>query len=129
MKICKYVLAYYGLLFIAFGIAAATVPDIVTGAIHYSLTSPVAQTEFLATYGGLFIGLGAFLLYCCNGRIRIGLVCVLCTMGPMLFARAAGYAVHGSANLVQHIYLGGELFTVVLVLVLLRAIGARSRSA
>ena len=128
MKIGKYVLAYSGLLFPAFGIAASAVPQMVTEAIHYSLTSPIAQTEFLATYGGLFIGLAAFMLYCCNGRIGVGLMCVLFTMGAMLLTRAAGYALHGSGDLVQYIYLAGELFTVVLVVALLRAIAFGQRA-
>ena len=120
MNIGKLVLGYYAVLFIAFGFAGLAVPDSVTNLISYSLNGPVAQTEFMATYGGLFLGLGAFMLYCTKNNIQTGLVCVLITMGAMLITRSVGYVSYGGSDVVQHIYLAGELFTVLLVTAILR---------
>jgi len=111
---------YYAALFAAFGIAGLVAPGTVTALIDYSLDGPVAQMEFMATYGGLFLGLGVFMFYCSSRNIRTGLVCVLITMGAMFITRSVGYVSFGSGNTVQHIYLAGELFTVILVAVILR---------
>ena len=115
MKIGKLVLGYYAFLFIAFGIAGLMITDQVTSLIQYGLNSPVAKMEFMATYGGLFIGLGAFMFYCIKHNVQVGLVSVIFTMGAMLLTRIFGYFSFGEANLVQYIYLAGELFTVLLV--------------
>ena len=115
MKIGKLVLGYYAILFIAFGVAGLMIPDQVTSLIQYGLNGPVAQMEFMATYGGLFIGLGAFMFYCIKQNVQLGLVSVILTMGAMLITRLIGYFSFGEANLVQYIYLAGELFTVLLV--------------
>jgi hypothetical protein len=115
MKIGKWVLGYYGFLFVAFGIAGLMIPDQVISLIHYGLNSPVAKMEFMATYGGLFTGLGAFMIYCIKQHVQVGLVSVLFTMGAMLFTRLIGYFSFGEANIFQYIYLAGELFTVFLV--------------
>lgn len=120
MNIGKLVLGYYSSLFMAFGIAGLVAPNLVTDLISYSLNGPVAQTEFMATYGGLFIGLGAYMLYCTGNNVHTGLVCVLITMGTMLITRSIGYVSFGGSDLVQHIYLAGELFTVLLVTAILR---------
>ena len=115
MKIGKLVLGYYAILFIAFGIAGLMMPEQVTSLIKYGVNSPVAKMEFMATYGGLFIGLGAFMFYCVKQNVQIGLVSVIFTMCAMLLTRLLGYFSFGEANLIQYIYLAGELFTVFLV--------------
>lgn len=115
MKLGKWVLIYYAVLFIAFGGAGLVAPDTITGLIQYILSSPVAKMEFMATYGGLFLGIGIFMLYCVGNDIKLGLVSVLFTMGAMLVTRLVGYYTFGEANILQYVYLAGELFTVLLV--------------
>ncbi len=119
MKIRKFVLGYYAILFLFFGIAGLVLPDLVTNLIHYNVQSPGAKMEFMATYGGLFIGFGVFMFYCLKSNIEIGLVSVLLTMGAMLLARLVGYFSFGGADVIQYVYLAGELFTVLLVAFLL----------
>jgi len=115
MKVRKFVLGYYAVLFIAFGIFGLVMPPIVSNLIHYDISYPGATMEFMATYGGLFLGLGGFMLYCIKSNIQTGLVCVLLTMGAMLISRLAGFGLYGGADYIQYIYLAGELFTVLLV--------------
>ena len=115
MKFEKIVLGYYGALFIVFGLAGLAVPDVVAGLVHLNFKSNIGYMDFVAMYGGLFIGVGGFMLYCLKHSAQLGLVCVLFTMGFMLVARGCQYLNFGAADLVQYIYLGGELFTVVLV--------------
>jgi len=115
MRIGKFILGCYGLLFVVFGLVGFLLPDQVTPLIEYGLNSSVAKMEFMATYGGLFIGLGVFMFYCIKQNVQIGLVSVIFTMGAMLLARLIGYFSFGGGNAVQYIYLAGELITVILV--------------
>jgi len=71
--------------------------------------------EFMATYGGLFIGLGVFMFYCIKSNVQLGFVCVLLTMGSMLLARTFGLFSFDQGNTIQYVYLAGELFTVFLI--------------
>ena len=115
MKIRKLILGYYAVLFVAFGILGLVMPSMVSTLIHYDINSPGATMEFMATYGGLFLGVGGFMFYCIKSNTQTGLVCVLLTMGSMLISRVIGFASYGGADYIQYIYLSGELFTVVLV--------------
>lgn len=114
MKIRKFVLGYYAVLFIMFGVLGLIAPLMVSGLIHYDISTPGATMEFMATYGGLFLGVGGFMLYCVKSNVQDGLVCVLLTMGAMLVSRVAGFGIYGGADYIQYIYLAGEFFTVIL---------------
>ena len=115
MKLKKIVLGYYSFLFIAFGLLGLFTPDFIADLVHLSFSSKLGYLDFVAMYGGLFIGIGLFMLYCLKESIKAGLVCVLFTMGFMLIARLSRYVSIQEADAVQYIYLGGELFTVILV--------------
>lgn len=115
MKVRIYILGYYAVLFLIFGVAGLIAPETIAGLVHYDLQSSIAQMEFMATYGGLFIGLGTFMFYCIKSNVQLGFVCVLLTMGSMLLARTVGLFSFGQGNTIQYIYLAGELFTVLLV--------------
>lgn len=115
MTMRKFILGYYAVLFIIFGAFGLVAPLMVSSLIHYDISAPGAAMEFMATYGGSFLGVGGFMLYCVKSNVQIGLVCVLLTMGAMLIARVVGFGLHGGADYIQYIYLAGELFTVVLV--------------
>jgi len=119
MKAKQVVLSFYSVLFILFGITALVSPTLISSVINFELQTPVANMEFMATYGGLFLGLGLFMLYCIKSNISIGLVCVLLTMGSMLISRIAGAFIFGGVDLIQSIYICGELFTIIFVCALL----------
>ena len=115
MKLGQWVLGFNAFLFIAFGIAALIAPSDLSALVHYGLNSPIAGMEFMATYGGLFIGLGAFMFYCIKNSLQAGLMSVLLSMAGMFSARMYGFLAYGEADSVQYIYLAGESFTVLLV--------------
>lgn len=115
MKFEKIILGYYSILFMVFGLVGFSQPNLIADLVHLSFKSDMGYLDFVAMNGGLFLGVGVFMLYCVKENIKTGLVCVLCTMGFMLVARVYKYTVVGEADLIQYIYLGGELFSVVLM--------------
>jgi len=119
MKTKQVILSFYAALFILFGIVALVSPTLISSVINFELQTPVANIEFMATYGGLFLGLGLFMLHCIKSNINIGLVCVLLTMGSMLLSRASGAFIFGGVDMIQTIYIAGELFTMLLISFLL----------
>jgi len=119
MKTEQFILSFNAVLFILFGVISLISPVLVSSLISFELQTPAASIEFLATYGGLFLGIGLFMPYCIKTNLRLGLVCVLFTMGSMLFSRVSGALIFGGVDLIQSIYIGGELFTALLVSFLL----------
>jgi len=71
--------------------------------------------EFMATYCGLFMGLGFYLFHCLANYVRIGLITVFYTMGVMFIFRIVGYFVYSADSIIQYIYLVGELATVLII--------------
>lgn len=115
MKIKQLILGFYAFLFIGFGLAALSLPIPMSAMLKIQLQAPVAHIEFMATYSGLFIGLGFFMLFCLKNNHEIGLISVLFTMGTMLISRVSGVFIYGGADMIQGIYLVGELFTLILI--------------
>lgn len=90
------VLALAGLGFLGFGAAIAADPAGVLGGVGISGT-PAGVVELQAFYGGLELGLGAFLLACawCPGWRRPGLWLVLLANGGIAAVRLLGIAQTG----------------------------------
>jgi len=128
MKAQKFILGYYGMLFLGFGLAGLTQAEALSHLVHFNIDAPGARMEFISTYGGLFLGFGGFLLYCLKDNIHIGLLSVLFTMGAMLIARVIGFMLYGGADMLQYIYLAGEAFTLVLLGFLLVYSGSPSKT-
>ena len=119
MKVKQIILSTYAALFILFSIAGLVAPTMLSSVINFELQTPVSRTEFMATYGGLFLGLGLFMLYCVKNNTSTGLVCVLLTMGLMLISRTVGAFIFNTTDIIQMIYIAGELFTTILITSLL----------
>jgi len=115
MKFQKWVLTYYAVLFTLFGITGFLFPEQTSQLIHYEFKNNIAKMEFSSTYGGLFIGIGLFMFYCLKTNIHTGLICVLVTMGTMFITRTFAYLTYNEIDLIQYIYLSGELFTLFLI--------------
>lgn len=115
MKFNKIVLGYYAILFLGFGLFGFLNPILVSELVHLEFSQAMGRLDFVAMYGGLFFGLGVYFLYCLKNDVKSGLVAVLCTMGFMLVARLYECILLGAADIVQLIYLAGELFTVLLI--------------
>lgn len=114
-KLAKVILAFNMLLFMGFGIGGLLFPLLIADALSIGLDNNLARMEFLATYGGLFLGLSIFMLVCFVNDVRTGLYCIATTMGGMLFARLYGALQVEALSIVQSIYIVGELATFGLV--------------
>jgi hypothetical protein len=62
VKFAKLILVAYGLMFLYFGVLLFARPTAITDTIPLQLTEPTAVAEIRAFYGGLELGLGAFLV-------------------------------------------------------------------
>ncbi len=114
-KLAKVILAFNMLLFMGFGIGGLLFPLLLADALSIGLDNNLARMEFLATYGGLFLGLSIFMLACFFNDVRTGLYCIATTRGGMLFARLYGALQVEAFSIVQSIYIVGELATFGLV--------------
>lgn len=95
-KFGKWVLVLAGLGFLGFGLAIAVAPAAVLGSVGISGTA-AGLVELRAFYGGLELGLGAFLLICAarpDWR-EAGLWSVALVNGGIGAARLAGIALSG----------------------------------
>lgn len=94
--LAKAVLVLAGLGFLAFGIAIAWAPAQVLGGVGISGTA-AGLVELRAFYGGLELGLGAFLLACARRPewSRPGLWLVALVNGGIGLTRLAGIALSG----------------------------------
>jgi hypothetical protein len=86
--------------FIAFGVAYAGWPAAMVRDVGVRLTSTAARIDLAATYGGMQLGIGAFLYYCAlrPQRVRTGLVATLAILAGLAGTRAIGMIVTGEAS-------------------------------
>lgn len=119
MKIKRIVLGCFGIVFLGFGLAGVFTPEDIAKQINFVVELPAAKMEFMATYGGFFLGIGAFMLYCLKGNVELGLISVVFTMGAIFSTRMIGYAVYGGADELQITYAVAELFSVIVALAVL----------
>jgi hypothetical protein len=129
MKVQKTTLIFYIAGFFIFGIPAIVVPEWFSQALGYNLTLKGSLMEFIAAYGGLIIGVGIYLLYCLKTNIKSGLVAVLIVMGSLFLGRIIGYGIEREINQVQLVFLGIEIFTIVLLSSILYSHASRQKIA
>lgn len=90
-----------GAITLFFGVAYLLDPGgILTDAAGFGALTPGGLTDVRATYGGLQLGLGAFLVWAANSdsRIRMALVLVALSIGAVGLGRALGLMLDGDAN-------------------------------
>ena len=114
--LARAVLALTGLGFMGFGLAYALWPLPMARLTQIPLLSPTARIDFAATYGGLQLGLGFFLLMCARRPtwMEPGLWAASASLGGLVLVRlltlaavgcevtlsiAAGVALEGGAAL------------------------------
>jgi hypothetical protein len=113
----RLVLVLIALTYMGFGFMFLFDPDTWAGILALSFTTPAGRTDFRATYGGLEIGIGAFLLLCALRRefVRVGLFAGACALIAMATARSTGMLLDGFDFLQLFIaaseWLGGALAT------------------
>lgn len=119
MRIARLVLLVFGLMFLGFGLAFAAAPWSMAKLLGLQATSPQAITELRAFYGGLEIGLGAFMIASAATRrwMRAGLQCLLVVCAGIAAGRVFGLAIDNSASTLMWAALATELAGAVLAIV------------
>ncbi|MFK7887897.1 MAG: DUF4345 family protein [Gammaproteobacteria bacterium] len=96
----KIVLIFFGLSFGAFGVWALISPAALANLIHLTPETPGALTEIRAFYGGLEIGLAAFLLRGAFHRpwMSGALLTLVAVAGGIALGRCVGLALDSSVS-------------------------------
>lgn len=99
-----------GILFIGFGLGFMTAPvyfsALFTGA---QLTTASAIIDVRATYGGMALGLGIWLVVCARQHIRLGLIGAFAVLTSIVLARLVGIVLDGGANGFMYAFLAAEV--------------------
>jgi hypothetical protein len=93
----RLILTLFGLIFIGFGLAFLISPGPMAALAEVEVPTPMARTDVRAVYGGLELGIGAFLLTMVGRRehVALGLRAALCAGVGMAAGRMAGLAADG----------------------------------
>ncbi len=130
MRTARLVLLVFGLMFLGFGLAFAAAPWSMANLVGLQAASPQAVTELRAFYGGLEIGLGAFMIASAATRrwMRAGLQFLLVVCGGIAAGRVFGLAIDNSGSALMWVALATELTGVVLAVVALNSLEASRRA-
>ena len=123
MGLARTYLRVLGAMTLFFGLVYLLAPRSMTDSTGFGPLGPSATTDVRATYGGLQIGLGLFLLWAAarEARVHLALVLQALTLGAVASSRALGILLDGEATRVLVGALSFEvLFTIVTVALLRR---------
>ncbi len=112
------------LLFAGFGLASLFQPERIAGMVGIRASTTAGRSEIRAVYGGLELGLGAFLVYCALDaqRLELGLLLVVLTYGAAAVGRMIGIALDRPVEGVTRRILVAEVAFAIVGLVLLLAV-------
>ena len=100
MSFARTYLRILGAFTILLGVLYLFAPGFFTDAAGFGVVTPGGLTDVRATYGGVQIGLGAFLLWAAaeESRVRLALVLVALLFGALALSRAFGLLLDGDLN-------------------------------
>jgi hypothetical protein len=100
MKLAKILLIGSAIIFVLVGTAFLFVPQQYAAVLEISAATPLARTDLRATYGGLELGIGIFLVLCLvrRGWIEPGLWALALATGGFATGRVIGCALEGSVS-------------------------------
>jgi len=100
MKLAKAELLFAALVFLTFGLGFLIAPVQWAAVVDIVLPSPMARTDFRATYGGFETGMGVFLAACAlrDHWLRPGLVALAWVAAGFGAGRLVGIVVEGTAS-------------------------------
>lgn len=124
MKFARSLVFASALIFVVVGAGFLLIPKQFGDVLEISLPSAMARTDVRATYGGLELGFGIFLIVCVVRRewIRPGLWALALTVGGFATGRLIGFAAEGAINNFMLFFLVLELAVALLALFLLRRV-------
>jgi hypothetical protein len=116
VKLARLALLAYGAMFLYFGLLLFFKPEAFSDTIPVELTDPVARAEIRAFYGGMEIGLAAFLLCSVFRRsfVRPALWFLLLISAGLALGRVVGMAVDHASGTFIYLALAVESAGVVL---------------
>lgn len=122
MRLARGYLLLMGAVFAVLGVLYAVAPTIFLDATGFEGLAPEALTDYRATYGGLQIGIGGFLLWAAldASRHRAGFVALSIMFPAIAAARLYGLAVDGEWTNILVAALALEIILSVSSLILLR---------
>lgn len=120
MRAAKIYLVLMGLMSVVFGVLYLVSPATFTDPMGFGILAPSALTDVRATYGGLQIGMGIFMFWCCmgTGRLYTGMFFALVSVASIAICRAIGLVIDGDAIDVLKMTLAFEAVLGVVSLVL-----------
>jgi len=100
VKLARVLVVVMATTFIAFGVAYTVWPAAMVRDVGVRLTTTAARIDVGAVYGGLQLGIGAFLYYCAlrPQRLRTGLVATLAMLAGLAGTRAIGMLATGTTS-------------------------------
>jgi hypothetical protein len=131
MRFARIFLRVMGWMSLVFGFLYLFAPESMTDPTGFPALGPNALTDVRATYGGLQIGLGLFLLWAVREEVRVrpALVLQVLLIGAVALSRAFGIAVDGARSGVLVGALVTEISLTLLALVALGRLGRTSTRA
>lgn len=121
MKLARSLVFTSALIFIVVGAGFLVIPKQSADVLEISLPTAMARTDMRATYGGLELGFGIFLILCVVRRewMRPGLWALALTVGGFATGRLVGLIVEGTINNFMLFFLVLELAVALLAVFLL----------
>jgi uncharacterized membrane protein len=112
-------------IFIIVGAGFLLLPKQFAAVLQISLPTAMARTDVRATYGGLELGFGIFLLLCTVRRewVRAGLWALSLGVGGFAAGRLMGWVAEGSISNFMLFFLLLELAVAMLAAISLRRVG------
>ena len=124
MKLARSLVFASALIFVVVGAGFLLIPRQFGGVLELSLPTAMARTDVRATYGGLELGFGIFLILCVVRRewIGPGLWALSLTVGGFAIGRVVGFIAEGTINNFMLFFLVLELAVASVALFLLRRV-------
>lgn len=124
MKLARIALVAIGLFTILFGVVYLMAPTVMTDPAGFGVLSASAKTDVRATYGGIQLGMGLFLLWSAGSaeRVRPALMLTALSIGAIGLSRAIGLAIDGGLNAFHQTGLASEVILTLFAIFLLRRV-------
>ena len=131
MKLAKAELLVAALVFLTFGLGFLIVPVEWAAVVDIVIPTPMARTDFRATYGGFEIGMGVFLAACALRAhwLRPGLVALTSVAAGFGAGRLVGIMAEGTASSLMLIFVVLEWTIALVTLYVLRRLPLGSNQA
>jgi len=121
VKFGKWLVLVNGVLFVGFGLGFIVAPSYFSGLFTGgTFTTASAAIDVRATYGGLGLGVGIWLLLCLKRNVRLGLLGSLVVLASIVFGRTVGLVADGNPNNFMFVFLVAEVAFLVATLYALR---------